>query len=122
MVQRRRNTSDWQVTGKLAKIAARGYIVTNVARTVCPVEEAIAASDLHTSLNEILIEIDKVSLLIANHLMDYYKKSHIFELDIAIDTGGKIWIIEANLRPSISMFNLLKDKKQYKMIKRYRRG
>ena len=54
--------------------------------------------------------------------MDYYKKSHIFELDIAIDTGGKIWIIEANLRPSISMFNLLKYKKQYKMIKRYRRG
>lgn len=121
MVQRRINTSEWQVTGKLAKVAARGYIITNVARTVCPVEEAIAASGLHASPNEILKEIDKVSLLTANHLINYYKESHVFGLDVAIDTEGKIWIIEVNLKPRISMFKLLKDKKQYKMIKRYRR-
>ncbi|WP_391563884.1 YheC/YheD family protein [Paenibacillus cremeus] len=37
-------------------------------------------------------------------------------LDIGLDNKGRIWIIEANLKPNIFPFLLLKDKTMYRRI------
>ncbi len=122
MVQRKKESNQWQVTGKLAKVAARGFIITNVAQAVLPVEEAIERSKLNFSTPELLAEIDQVSLLTANHLLKYYSTRRTIGLDIGIDINGKVWIIEANLKPDILMFKLLEDRSSYKMIRWFRKG
>ena len=50
MVQRHPN-SEWQVTGMLAKVAGKGFIVTNIRRSggkVVTVENALEHSDFTT--------------------------------------------------------------------------
>ncbi|WP_342431324.1 YheC/YheD family protein [Neobacillus sp. FSL H8-0543] len=123
MVQRKRKSNEWKITGKLAKVAARGYFTTNTAQAVLPVIEALDSSRIKLLNADLVIkEIDQVSLLTANHLMKYYPSQRTFGLDIGIDVYGKVWIIEANLTPGISMFNKLEDKSAYKLMRWFRKG
>ncbi|WP_254119557.1 YheC/YheD family protein [Bacillus sp. FJAT-29790] len=123
IVQRKRKSSEWIVTGKLAKIARDGFIITSAAKELVPVEEAIERSSLNSQLiQKILIELDQVSLNTARQLEKYYTKSRLIGLDMGIDQEGKIWIIEANLTPNIAMFNKVEDKSDYETIKSYRKG
>ena len=122
MVQRKRNSSEWVVTGKLAKLAANNYVITNAAKAILSVEEAINRSSLNNKqLNQITAELDQVSLLVAEQLAISYPKNRGYGIDLAIDQEGKVWIIEANLSPSIFMFKLLKDG-SYENIRSFQRG
>lgn len=123
MVQRKKSTFDWKVTGCMAKVAANGFIITNAVKKVYTGREALKHLQLEDSfLENLLKEIDDISLITASHLQNYYRKSRRIGLDIGIDKNGKLWIIEANLSPSIAMFNLLKDKSMLDEIRKYRRG
>ncbi|WP_233713415.1 YheC/YheD family protein [Lederbergia citri] len=123
IVQRKRNSSEWIVTGKLAKIARDGFIITSAAKELVPVEEAIERSSLNSQLiQKLIFELDQVSLNTARQLEKYYTKSRLIGLDMGIDQEGKIWIIEANLTPNIAMFNKVEDKSDYETIKSYRKG
>src|SRR5690606_25626954 len=120
IVQRKRKSSEWIVTGKIAKVARDGYIITSAAKELVPVEEAIKRSSLNSELKQkMLNELDQVSLNTARQLEKYYTKSRLIGLDMGIDQEGKIWIIEANLTPNIAMFNKIEDKSDYETIKRY---
>ena len=122
MVQRRKNSPIWVVTGKLAKVAAQNYFITNVAQNVLPVEEAIQNSSLsqfHLQIQDLLSEIDRIALLAGAQLNPKYRT---IGFDIGLDQKGKIWIIEANFYPVLSIFNLLKDKTMYETIKSYKKG
>ncbi|MFP7299303.1 YheC/YheD family protein [Neobacillus niacini] len=122
MVQRKRKSLEWRVTGKLAKVAAKGFFITNAARKVLSVKEAIDKSTVNEfdSIN-ILEKLDQAAMLTAQHLGSYYKTTRVFGLDMGIDEKGDIWIIEANLTPSLSMFKLLNDG-SYETIKSYKTG
>lgn len=122
MVQRKKKSDEWKVTGKLAKVAAKGFFITNAARGVIPVEEAIEKSGRNFPITDLLNEIDLVALLTAKQLKDAYPRRRTIGLDIGVDVYGKIWIIEANLDPSLSMFKLLKDETAYDLIQQYRKG
>lgn len=123
MVQRKKGFYAWKVTGCMAKVAANGFIITNAAQKVYPGREALKQLHLEESFIENLIEkINEISLITANHLQNYYRKSRRMGLDIGIDSNGKPWIIEVNLTPSIAMFNLLEDKSMLNEIREYRRG
>lgn len=122
MVQRKRNSSEWFITGKLAKLAANNYVITNAAKAVISVEEALNQSNLnkeHTP--KIISELEVASLLAAQHLANSYPKQRVYGIDLGIDCGGKVWIIEANLSPATSMFKLLKDD-SYETIRSYKKG
>lgn len=122
MVQRKRNSSEWVVTGKLAKIASNNYVITNVAKALLAAEEAINRASLPSEkMNNILAEIDQVSLLVAEQLAKSYPKNRVYGIDLGIDQEGKVWIIEANLSPSTFMFKLLKDG-SYETIRSFQRG
>lgn len=121
MVQRARNSSEWAVTGRLAKVAYEGYIITNVVQNILPVEIAIEKSCLREiSVQDLLSNIDRLVLLAATRFQKVYPSCHMIGFDIGIDDKGEIWIIEANFQPLITIFKLLEDKSMYLTIKRYK--
>ncbi|MCM3690267.1 YheC/YheD family protein [Neobacillus niacini] len=122
MVQRKKDSLEWVVTGKLARVAANNFVVTNVAKTVLSVEDAIDNSLINNDkMKDIVADLEEVSLLIAKKLANSYTQKRVYGIDLGIDLDGKVWIIEANLRPAVSMFKLLNDG-SYETIKSYKKG
>jgi hypothetical protein len=122
MVQRKKKSLEWVVTGKLAKVAANNFVVTNAAKAVLTVENAIEKSMINNEkIKDIVMELEEVSLLIAQQLANSYTKKRVYGIDLGIDFEGKVWIIEANLTPAVSMFKFLNDG-SYETINSYKRG
>lgn len=120
MVQRRPH-SPWAVTGKLAKVAGKGYIVTNVRRSkgyVTTVHNAIREIK-GISEKSLLSRIDKVAVLSAEQLKKKYSWARTMGVDMGVDKKGKPWIIEVNFKPMLSLFQRLKDKSMYRKIVSY---
>ncbi|MBY0086662.1 YheC/YheD family protein [Brevibacillus brevis] len=124
MVQKR-SGSPWAVTGILAKVAGRGYIITNVKRSkgrVLPIRSAIQHSSIRgASTSTIIARLRRIAILAAKRLARYYTSQKVFGLDMGIDASGRVWIIEANLHPDITLFLKLADKSMYNRICAYRR-
>lgn len=120
MVQRRPN-SPWQVTGKLAKVAGKGFIVTNIRKShgfVVTANKAIELSNLPTSKSSSLLwKINKVALSAAAKLGPSYRWVNTMGFDMAIDSNGRVWIIEVNFAPMLGLFLKLKDKKTFHKIR-----
>lgn len=125
IVQRKRNSRNWKVTAKIAKVAGKGYIVSNITRSkgkLMMVPAALRKSTLRKkSIIKMQSEIDIVALLSARRLSDLFPSHRIYGLDIALDQNGHVWIIEANLYPAMSHFLKLKDKGMYHKIMAYKR-
>lgn len=122
MVQRRPH-SPWKVTGKLAKVAGKGFIVTNIRMSsgkVVSVEHAIKHSVLHDMrTSDLLSKMDKVALRSAAQLSPFYPWVRTMGIDMAFDTEGKVWIIEVNYKPMLELFLRLKDKSIFQRIKSF---
>ena len=123
MVQRRSvKSSKWEVTGKLAKIAGKGYIITNVQRSngkVVSASKAIRSSDITgASISHILEEVDRISRICAKRFGQYYKSIHTIGMDIGLDKNGKVWIIEGNFTPNLFLFKKL-NKDTFRKIVNY---
>ncbi|WP_414854395.1 YheC/YheD family protein [Brevibacillus sp. IT-7CA2] len=90
----------------LAKVAGRGYIITNVKRSkgrVLPIRSAIQRSSIRSaSASTVIARLRRIAILAANRLARYYTHQKVFGLDMGIDASGRVWIIEANLRPDIT--------------------
>lgn len=125
MVQRGSGRS-WAVTGKLAKVAGPGYIVTNRKRSkgyVTTLPAAIRKSSaLSGKTKSILRDIDRLALRAADRLSARFPWVRNIGLDVGIDRDGRIWIIEANFRPDLTLFAHLKDKTMYRNVVRAARG
>jgi glutathione synthase/RimK-type ligase-like ATP-grasp enzyme len=123
IVQRKKDSDSWRVTGQIAKVAGKGYIVTNIKRskgTILPVETAIDQSSLKGfSIQTLLSNINKVSLLLAKKLSSLYPGHRVYGLDMGLDHNGHVWIIEANLYPLMSHFLKLKNETMYRQIMEY---
>jgi glutathione synthase/RimK-type ligase-like ATP-grasp enzyme len=126
IVQRRSNSDLWRVTGTAAKVAGKGYFVTNNTRsngTMLPVNVAIQRSTLKDLSSKTLIhKINRIALLSAKRLRRLFPRHRIYGLDIGLDEKGHIWIIEANLYPAMSHFKKLGDRRIYRRIMDYKRG
>jgi D-alanine-D-alanine ligase-like ATP-grasp enzyme len=124
MVQRHLK-SPWQVTGKLAKVAGKGFIVTNVLRSsgkVVSVEYALKHSALHSmSVSDLLSQMDKVALHAAKQLSPYYPLVREMGVDMGLDKKGNIWIIEVNFVPMHGLFAKLKDKSMFRKIQSFKK-
>jgi hypothetical protein len=126
IVQRRKDTNLWEVTAMVAKVAGKGYFVTNNTRskgTMLHVETAIQrfSIDGH-SLQILLSHLKRVALLSAQRLSKLYPDHRIYGLDMGLDQSGHIWIIEANLRPAMSHFLKLGDMAMCRRIRAYKKG
>lgn len=116
MVQREDSDSEWEITAKVAKLAAKNFIVTNVAKSILFLEEALVKSSLNICCKKILLEIDQICMVSALKLGEYYRDVTRIGLDIAIDRRGNIWILETNLVPDVTLFKRLPDNSIYEKI------
>ncbi|WP_338473091.1 YheC/YheD family protein [Niallia sp. XMNu-256] len=122
MVQRKKKSYKWSMTGIAAKVALDGYFVTNMAQKILPIEQAIQSSNIAgVNVSNLLNKIHRISLITAKQLEKFYPHRRTLGLDIAIDKNGKLWIIEVNLEPSIFLFNFLEDKTIIEKIRAFNR-
>lgn len=122
MVQRKKGLP-WKVTGMLAKVAGRGFVVTNIRRSkgkVLPIEQAILNSNVKKT-DGIIPQLKQIALNTADRLEQFYPDKMMIGIDMGIDINGKPWIIEANFRPAVSLFEQLEDKTIYNRIRSYLR-
>lgn len=126
MVQRKKAEDPWTVTGKVVKVAGKGYIVTNNARskgTILSVTQAMNILSIDKKLKRnILKKINRVTILAAENLAEYMPGHRAYGFDIGLDKNNRIWIIEANRSPMVSHFQKLDNKTQYKRIIEYKSG
>lgn len=89
---------DWQITGMVGKVAAKGSHVTNVARggKVKRCEQLFSSCGLN--VEDTKKEIERVSLKFAERLGE--KLSHLADigLDVGVDSKGHVYFIEMNGR------------------------
>ncbi|GGH14580.1 YheC/YheD family endospore coat-associated protein [Paenibacillus segetis] len=94
----------WNITSIVARTAGNQHFVSNLARggSLSTVKEAIALSALPGGIKtKIGTRLRKAALDIANGV-DTQIPAHFGELgiDLAVDTTGRIWLLEVNSKPS----------------------
>ncbi|WP_238403746.1 YheC/YheD family protein [Paenibacillus paridis] len=120
MAQRKKGSaSTWKVTGSYAKVAAQGYLVTNVTSRTIPVLEALNLARIGG--RSLLVEAERIALLAAKRLGERYPKLRQVGFDIGIDRKRRVWIIEGNYQPDLRPFRLLKDSSMHRKILWYKK-
>jgi len=120
MAQRKKgSSSNWDVTGTYAKVAAQGYLVTNVTSRTIPVLEALKLARIGD--RSLLVQAERIALLAAKRLGERYPELRQVGFDIGIDRKRRIWIIEGNYQPDLRPFRLLKDSSMHRRILWYKK-
>ncbi|MFN7249611.1 MAG: YheC/YheD family protein [Anaerobacillus sp.] len=122
MVQRKKNSPTWAITGMVAKVASKRYFITNTAGKVMNVDKALEDSNIKKmNYNELIKLIEEISIVTAEKLSSVYPKHRIYGIDIGIDKKGKPWLFEANFNPNLAYFRMLADKKTLNKIRNFKR-
>ena len=93
----------------LSRVAVRNYFVTNVCRSIIPVEEALAHKQLDQG--KLLEQLTQMSLQIAELLDKHLGLLGEISVDFALDEQNYPWIIEVNGMPSKELFLPLRNRK-----------
>ncbi|MDN9010376.1 YheC/YheD family protein [Brevibacillus laterosporus] len=125
IVQRRRYSDSWKVTAKAAKVAGKGYFVTNNTRSkgrMMHVKRALQKSSLKNHSHQLLLSnVKRVALLSAKRLRVAFPSHRTYGMDMGLDKKGHVWIIETNHYPAISHFRKLGDKAMVHRILSYQK-
>ncbi|CAM4115866.1 YheC/YheD family protein [Paenibacillus alkaliterrae] len=106
----------WTITSIVARTAGNHHFVSNLARggTLSSVGEAIARSNLQSGISrqDASQRLKQAALHIA-HGVDTQIPAHFGELgiDLAMDTSGRVWLLEVNSKPSKNDNTPLNDNK-----------
>ncbi len=104
------HTGKWLITGKACRIGRRGSITSNIfsGGSASKVEKVLVKKFSDPIQRErILTEINYLSIEAARALEASTSSMGELGIDIGIDNTGKIWFIEANLRPARQVFTLI---------------
>lgn len=108
MMQREKPGGAWRYSGMLAKVAGGGSVVTNTALSGGRVMDVDKA--LMTALNwnrvralRTVKRLEQLGHVWARHF-DSYQRYRELGFDVAIDCGGRIWLLEQNTAPSHALF------------------
>ncbi|WP_068786526.1 YheC/YheD family endospore coat-associated protein [Paenibacillus phocaensis] len=94
----------WNTTSIVARIAGSQHFVSNLARggTLSTVKEAIARSSLPPGIkSKVAPRLKKAALDLAQSV-DAQIPAHFgeFGIDLAVETSGRVWLLEVNSKPS----------------------
>ncbi|SDX93017.1 YheC/YheD family protein [Paenibacillus sp. CF384] len=118
MVQRTKGAySPWRVTGSYAKVAAKGYLITNVASRIIPVKAAMKEACIYDQ--GLSVKAERIAVLAAKRLGRRYPHLRQVGFDIGIDKKQRIWIIEGNYKPDLLPFMLLDNAAMNRRIQWY---
>lgn len=120
MTQRKKGpSSPWNATGSYVKVAAKGYLVTNVASRTIPAVEALESARIGD--RGLLVKAEQLALMAAKRLGERYPDLRQVGFDIGIDKKRRIWIIEGNYQPDLRPFRHLKDTSMHRRILWYKK-
>ncbi|WP_138753023.1 YheC/YheD family protein [Paenibacillus sinopodophylli] len=106
----------WTITSIVARTAGTHHFVSNLARggTLSTVGEAVAKSNLQAGVSrkDAAQRLQQAALNIARGV-DTQIPAHFGELgiDLAMDTSGRVWLLEVNSKPSKNDNTPLNDNK-----------
>lgn len=94
---------EWSVTSIVARIANQQHFVSNLARggTISTVRDALIKSNLPNSIvTKTQQKLRQASIDIAHGIENI--PNHFAELgvDLAVDSSGRVWLLEVNSKPS----------------------
>jgi glutathione synthase/RimK-type ligase-like ATP-grasp enzyme len=101
----------WTVTGNAFRIGKAGSITSNISGggSVGDVQTLLNLYFDKTQVKEIMNDIDFLALETARTMETRLGPTGELGIDIGVDQNGKIWLIEANLKPARKIFLLMKD-------------
>ncbi|MFF2480618.1 YheC/YheD family protein [Paenibacillus sp. NPDC058071] len=104
----------WSVTSIVARTAGSQHFVSNLARggTLSRVGEAVSKSNMTSGRADASSRLHAAALAIAKGV-ETNIPAHFGELgiDLALDTGGRVWLLEVNSKPSKNDNTPLNDHK-----------
>jgi hypothetical protein len=100
----RDESGQWSITSIVGRIAGERHFVSNLARggTLSTVAGALARSNLYAGLHAFAqAKLRRCALDVAKGI-ETQIDAHFAELgiDLAVDTDGKVWLLEVNSKPS----------------------
>lgn len=108
-------TGKWQLTSIVARIAGSHHFVSNLARggSLSTVKEAVSKSNLPLNMRNDAYQRLKSAALELAQGVDMNIPAHFGELgiDLALDTSGRIWLLEVNSKPSKNDNTPLQERK-----------
>jgi glutathione synthase/RimK-type ligase-like ATP-grasp enzyme len=112
MVQKGHN-GKWKVTGMACRVGKQGSITSNISSggRGQKVETVLNQNFSDPKLVDQITEtIAFVAITAAQGVEDYRGNCGEIGVDIGVDKNGKVWFIEANLRPARLVFSLIGEK------------
>lgn len=112
----------WEVTGMVAKKAAKGLAITNVARggELLKIEDYLDKMGMSKEEQEhFFSRFYKLSQQVGEQFGKHYS-NYMYGLDIGMDHKGKLWLIEANTYPNnlfLRKFNKKMDERTKQLVK-----
>ncbi|MEQ8200882.1 MAG: YheC/YheD family protein [Syntrophomonadaceae bacterium] len=103
-------TGDWSVTGKAFRIGPRGSITSNISGggSGSKVGSVLRRRFPDAEVRQRIIqEVDQLAIEVARELENEAGNIGELGIDIGIDVRGKVWFIEANLKPARRVFILI---------------
>ena len=112
------NTGQWSITGKACRIGKRGSITSNISGGGSAEKLSVILSRYFPdplTRDRIVGEINYLAIETAQELEANSADIGELGIDIGIDSSGKIWFIEANLKPARKVFLMLGEKSTRRM-------
>jgi len=106
----------WAVTGYAGRIGPKSSVTSNLhgGGTAVPVDRLLRRTIASSEKNEaIKKKMEKLAHDIAKYLEKEFGTLCELGLDIAVDSGGKVWLLEINPKPSREIFRLIGESTTY---------
>lgn len=104
------HTGEWDVTGMACRVGKNGSIISNLSSggSGRKIEEVLRRNiPLEETRERIMEDINFISIEAAKTLENSIGQCGEMGIDVGIDKDGKVWFIEANVRPARHVFNLI---------------
>lgn len=111
------DTGSWGITGMACRVGRKGSITSNISAGGHGKHlETVLKSKFPSEEQRIKIteELEYLALEAAKTLEESIGPSGEMGIDIGVDKNGRIWFIEANLRPARQVFSLIGEKQTRK--------